>query len=72
MSHGSKSLIEDARFPNELKEDLDYWCKQWLVLTKDIKEQNKVIAKESRANKECTQQEVRPEFQVSGDFYLLT
>lgn len=53
-----KSLIEDTRFPNELKEELDYWCKQWLVLTNDIKEQNKVIAKESRANKECAQQEV--------------
>jgi transposase len=53
-----KSLIEDTRFPNELKEELDYWCKQWLVLTDDIKEQNKTIIKESRANKECAQQEV--------------
>jgi transposase len=52
-----KSLIENSGFPHELKEDLDYWCKQWLVLTNDIKEQNKVIAKESRANKECVQQE---------------
>jgi transposase len=52
-----KSLIDYGFFPPALKEDLGYWCKQWLELTKDIKEQNKLIAKESRANKECTQQE---------------
>jgi transposase len=53
-----KSLLEESQFPKELKEDLDYWCKQWLELTKDIKNINKVIAKGSRANKESAQQEV--------------
>jgi len=52
-----KNLMETTYFPNELKVDLDYWCRQWLGLTKDIKEQNKLIAQESRANEECAQQE---------------
>lgn len=50
------SLLE-VSFPKELKEVLDYWCRQWLLLTKDIKDINKVIAKESRTNKENAQQE---------------
>lgn len=44
-------------FPEALKNDLDYWCNQWLQLTKDIKEQNKVIAQESRGHAHCAQQE---------------
>jgi hypothetical protein len=44
-------------FPEALKNDLDYWCNQWLQLTKDIKEQNKVIAEESRQHAHCAQQE---------------
>lgn len=51
------SLMNVGNFPKELKEDLDYWCKHWLALTKDIKEQNKWIARESRAHEECAQQE---------------
>lgn len=53
-----KNLMGANCFPMALKEDLDYWCNQWLQLTKDIKEQNKVIAKQTRANTHCSQQEV--------------
>lgn len=52
-----KKLSSDPRFPDALKRELDYWCKQWLQLTEDIKEQNKEIAKESREHKSCAQQE---------------
>lgn len=37
-------------FPFELKFVLDYLCTQWLQLTADLKEINKEIAKQSKAN----------------------
>jgi len=48
---------KDHRFPEALKKVLDYWCNQWLELTKAIKDQNQEIARESRENKHCAQQE---------------
>jgi transposase len=53
-----KELMSASCFPEALKEDLDYWCKQWLQLTEDIKKQNKLIAKESQKNPHCAQQEI--------------
>lgn len=52
-----KGLMNATCFPKALKEDLDYWCIQWVQLTKDIKEQNKVIAKQTQTNMHCSQQE---------------
>lgn len=52
-----RGLISASCFPEALKEDLNYWCNQWLQLTEDIKKQNKVIAKESQKNAHCAQQE---------------
>lgn len=37
-------------FPLELKYVIDYFCKQWLQLTADLKELNKEIAKQSKTN----------------------
>lgn len=51
-------IISDNRFPAELKEELLYWCRQWLQLTKDIKEQNKLIARQSQKHNDCEQQEL--------------
>lgn len=53
-----KKLSNDSRFPDELKRELDCWCKQWLQLTETIKEVNKEIAKESQSQQPCAQQEV--------------
>lgn len=47
----------DTRFPAALKKVLDYWCNQWIELTKAIKEQNKEIAYASREHQHCAQQE---------------
>jgi transposase len=53
-----KKVMSDRRFPAELKKELDFWCKQWLQLTEDIKEQNKVIAKQSLEHEHCALQEM--------------
>lgn len=52
-----KKIREATCFPEELKKALDYWCTHWLELTEDIKAQNKEIARQSRDNKRCIQQE---------------
>ncbi|HEL8421884.1 TPA: IS110 family transposase [Legionella pneumophila] len=52
-----KKINSATCFPEELKSELDYWCKHWFQLTEDIKAQNKKIAKQSRENGRCAQQE---------------
>ncbi|KTD24647.1 hypothetical protein [Legionella maceachernii] len=52
-----KKISSHPDFPTALKRELDYWCKQWLQLTEDNKEQNKEIARQSRKHDHCSQQE---------------
>lgn len=52
-----KKIESSSCFPEPLKRELDYWCKQWLQLTEDIKAQNNEITRQSREDKKCTQQE---------------
>jgi transposase len=52
-----KQITSKECFPEELKRELDYWCTQWLELTKAINTKNKEIAKQSREHTDCARQE---------------
>lgn len=49
--------IRRAEYPDELKDVLDYFCEEWLRLTKAINELDKKIAAQSEANEWCMAQE---------------
>jgi transposase len=49
-----KSLKENDDYPDELKHVIDYFCNQWLTLTDDLKQINKKIALQSKANSKLT------------------
>jgi transposase len=45
-----KGLLGNEQYPEELKYVIRYLCEQWLRLTEDLKEINKKIATQSKAN----------------------
>lgn len=47
-----KKLKEVEGLPSELKFIIDYWCDEWLRLTETLKQINKDIAKQSKANQQ--------------------
>jgi transposase len=51
------SIQSATYYPTELKEVLYYLCEDWIRLTKDLKELNKKIAAQSKANKKLRTQE---------------
>lgn len=46
--------LQGEDFPTELKYVIDYLCRQWLQLTLDLKEVNKELIKQSKANPELS------------------
>lgn len=52
-----KSIKDSDHYPTELKEVLDYFCEEWLKLTKAINDLNKKIASQSQAKEQCSMQE---------------
>ena len=52
-----KSIQDDASYSVELKFVIDYLCEQWLRLTQDLKDINKRISEQSKANEACVSQE---------------
>lgn len=44
-------------YPDELRQIIEYLCKEWLRLSEDIKAINKEITKQSESNESCASQE---------------
>ncbi len=52
-----KTIKNNEHYPAELKDVLDYFCEEWLRVTRAINDLNKKIAAQSQSNERCSSQE---------------
>lgn len=45
--------LQSHVYPAELQHIIDYFCKQWLGLTQDLKDINKKLSEQSKAHEQC-------------------